>query len=92
MRTNNGLDSYNYTLAKIVNHSQPSLICFIETLEKEVRDQVSKLDYIQKAFIVNRKRNRDDPQALKEFSEPSIHYNSFVDHCKSLENWSSKLK
>ena len=46
MRTNNGLESFNYTLAKIFNHSQPSLICFIETLEKEARDQVSKLDYI----------------------------------------------
>ena len=84
MRTNNGLESYNYTLANIFN-SQPSLICFIETLEKEARDQVSKFDYIQKAFIVNQKRKGDDPQALKEFSKPSIHYIYFVDHCKSLE-------
>ena len=83
MRTNDGLESYNYTLAKIFNHSQPSLICFIETLEKETRDQESKIDYIRKALIV--KRKREDHQALKEFSEPSIHYLNFVDHCKSLE-------
>ena len=85
MRTNNGLESFNYTLAKIFNHSQPSLICMIEILEKELRDQLSKLDYIRKVFIVNRKRKREDHQALKEFSEPSCHYINFVDHCKSLE-------
>ena len=84
-RTNNVLESYNFILAKIFNHSQPSLICFIETLEKEAINQVSKLDYIQNALIVDKKRQREDPEAVSEYSVPSVHYINFVRDCKKLE-------
>ena len=82
MRTNNGLERYNRSLKELFNNTQPSLICFIEKMEQESRDQVSKLDRIRKAHVINRKRKREDSNIPCEFSEPSILYVNFVEDCK----------
>ena len=77
MRTNNGLERYNRSLGEIFEHTQPSLIAFVEKLEEESRNQVKRLDYIPKAFIVNKKRKMEEKNIHCEFSKPSLLYNQF---------------
>jgi len=79
-RTNNGLERYNRTLKSLFKNTTPSLICFVETLEKESRQQVQNLDNIRKGLVIpsSRKRKRDEDPRRNEFNTPSIHYLEFV--------------
>jgi len=76
-RTNNGLERYNRTLKEVFNNNTPSLIGFVENLEKETRNQVDRLDCIRKGLLSNKKRKLEDDLLPKEFDEPSIHYYEF---------------
>ena len=76
-RTNNGLERYNRTLKAIFKNSTPSLIGFVENLEKETRNQIDRLDHIRKGLLTNKKRKRDEDLLPREFDQPSIHYFEF---------------
>ena len=84
VRTNNGLERYNRELKSLFKNTTPSLICFVETLEKESRQQVQNLDNICKGLVVpsSRKRKRDEDPKRNEFNTPSIHYLEFVKNQK----------
>lgn len=61
MHINNGIERYNCSLKEFFNNMTPSIIVgFVEKLETETRNQINKVDDIQKGFLTNTKRNREE--------------------------------
>ena len=59
-RTNNGLERYNKTLKALFSDETPSLLTFINTIEKESRDQVVTLDCIRNGLVNTSKKRKND--------------------------------
>ena len=59
-RTNNGLERYNKTLKALFSDETPSLLTFINTIEKESRDQVVTLDCIRNGLVDTSKKRKND--------------------------------
>ena len=57
-RTNNGLERYNKTLKALFADETPSLLTFINTIEKESRDQVVTLDCIRNGLVDTSKKRK----------------------------------
>ena len=85
MKTNNALERYNRELGDIFGHTTPSLIGFIETLEKESRLQADRLEHIRKGLIVTKKRRREENLIEGEFDKPCMHYNQYKENKEDLE-------
>ena len=85
MRTNNGLERYNRTLREIFKNSTPSLVGFVETIEKESRSQAEKLENIRKGLVVSQKRKRNTEIHPSEYNSPCLHYMEFVKNIKNIE-------
>jgi len=70
-RTNNGLERYNRSLKEVFNNTTPSLIGFVENLEKETRNQIERINHIRKVLLNNKKRKREEDLLPREFDKPS---------------------
>ena len=84
-RTNNGLERYNRSLKEVFNNTTPSLIGFVENLEKETRNQIERINHIRKVLLNNKKRKREEDLLPREFDKPSIHYYEFKKNLQNLE-------
>ena len=58
-RTKNGLERYNKTLKALFANKTPSLLTFINTIEKESRDQVAALDCNRNGLVDTSKKRRN---------------------------------